>query len=51
MPWTTAAGSDNCGGVSLLVREDGLFGVEEMEVWGSNVLSFQLQVGEKEEER
>ena len=38
-------------GVSLLVREDGLFGVEEVKVWGPNVLSFQLQVGEKEEER
>ena len=48
---TTAAGTDNCGGGSLLVREYGLFWVEEVKVWGPNVLSFQLQVGEKEEER
>ena len=48
---TTAAGINNCGGVSLLVQEDGSFGVEEVKVWRLNVLSFQLQVGEKEEER
>ena len=34
-----------------MVREDGLFGVEEVKVWGPNVLSFQLHVGQKEEER
>ena len=34
-----------------MVREGGSFGVEEVKVWGPNVLSFQLQVGEKEEER
>ena len=34
-----------------MVREDGSFGVEEVKVWGPNVLSFQLQVGQKEEER
>ena len=37
---TTAAGTDNCGGISLLVREDGSFGVEEVKVWGPNILSF-----------
>ena len=34
-----------------MVREDGLFGVEEVKVWGPNALSFQLQVGQKEEEQ
>ena len=33
-----------------MVREDGSFGVEEVKVRGLNVLSFQIQVGEKEEE-
>ena len=33
-----------------MVREDGSFGVEEVKVWGPNVLSFQLQVEQKEEE-
>ena len=48
---TTAAGTGNCGGISLLVRENGPFSVEEVKVWGENVLSFQLQVGEEEEDR
>ena len=34
----TAAGPGNCGDVSLLVWESDL-GVEEMKVWGANVLS------------
>ena len=48
---TTAAGTDNCGGISLLVKEDGSFRVEEVKVWEPNVLSFQLQVGEETEDR
>ena len=34
----TAAGSGNCGDVSLLVWESA-FGVEEVKVWGANALS------------
>ena len=48
---TTAADSDHCGGISLLVREDDSFGVEEVKVWGENVISFELQVGEGEKDR
>ena len=48
---TTAAGSGSCGGVSLLVRENGPFSVEEVKVWGENVLSFELQVGEGDKEQ
>ena len=48
---TTAAGTGNCGGVSLLVREGGAFGIEEVKVWGENVLLFELQVGKEEKDR
>ena len=34
-----------------MVREDGPFGVEMVKIWGPNVLSFHLQVEQKEEER
>ena len=34
-----------------MVREIGSFGVDGVKVWGPNVLSFQLQVAQKEEER
>ena len=47
---TTAAGTANLGGGSLLMREDGSFGVLEAKIWGPNVVSFQLQVGQKEED-
>ena len=46
----TAAGIGGCGGVSLLAREDGSFGVMEVKVWGPNILSFQLQAGQKKED-
>lgn len=48
---TTAADSDHCGGISLLVRESDSFGVEEVKVWGENVISFELQVGQGEKDR
>ena len=35
----------------MLVSEDGLFGVEEVKVWGPNIISFQLHVGLKNEDR
>ena len=34
-----------------MVREDGSFGVKKVKVWEPSVLSFQLRVGEKKEER
>ena len=33
------------------MREGGAFGIEEVKVWGENVLSFELQVGRGEEDR
>ena len=33
-----------------MVREDGSFGVMEVKVWEPNVLSFQVQVGQKEKD-
>ena len=38
-------------GVSLLVREDGSIGMEEVKVWGPNILSFELHVGQEKENR
>ena len=32
-------------------EEDGSFGAMEVKVWRPNVLSFQIQVGQKEEDR
>ena len=34
-----------------MVRDDSLFGVEEVEVWRHSVLSFQLQMEEEKEDR
>ena len=47
----TAEGTDNYVGDSLLSRKDGLFGVKGVKVWGPNVLSFQLQARQKQEDR
>ena len=46
----TAAGTDNCGGVALLARENDLCSVEEAKPWGPNVISWEMQVGLEEKE-
>ena len=42
---TSAAGSKNCGGVALMVRETDDFLVENAKVVGSNVISFEMVTG------
>ena len=48
---TTAAGTDNCGGLALLVGKNGLCMVKEAKPWGPTVISWEMQVGKWKEER
>ena len=48
---TTGAGTARCGGVSLLSRKSDLFSIEEAKPWGSNIILWEMQVGEEKEER
>ena len=47
----TAAGTDNCGRVELLMRENDLCMVKEAKQWDPNVISWEMQVGKEKEER
>ena len=46
----TAAETDNCGDIALVVGENDLCMVEEAKPWSPNVVSWEMQVGKENEE-